>query len=231
MKAVMKRKTSRPASIGREDIVKCALKMLDRSAGTTLTLRGIARELDCLLGSINYHFDNLAELEDVVTVRLLERLPVLDAARPEPLRQQLVELGLALIDAHSRHSYLLLARGPHSIELGVAQARQCWSALRTLGLPEHIAILCHEVVHSVALARGTIMLRLRNGGESAYASYEDAIRKAGKAPPYKLTAASYTPKKAEPHHRALLEEVIEALLRGFGAGSAPETSAVGRRDS
>ncbi len=218
MRVVAKAVPGRPSAYNRDDIVDCALELLVRDGVAALTLRGVARELGCVLGTINYHFDNLADFEDAVAARFLERLPVLDAARPEPLREQLVELGLALIDIHSTHPYLRQVAGPISIEIAARQLQQDWSTLQTLGMPENVAMLCVEVVSSLAHNRGTEMHRLRNGGETALRLSEELSRKVGKASEIKLTAASYTAKNMESSHRVLLGTAIDTFLRGFGAG-------------
>src|SRR5262245_820307 len=96
----------RPSAFSQDDILECALKLLDRDGVDALTLRGVARELGTVAGTVNYYYANLAELEDAIAARLLSELPTLDAQRRKPLRDQLVELGLALIAMHSRHPYV-----------------------------------------------------------------------------------------------------------------------------
>lgn len=216
MRAVAKAATGRPSAFNRDDIVDGALKMLTRDGVDALTLRGVARELGCVLGTINYHFDNLADLEDAVVARLLERVPVLDAARPELMREQLVELGLAYIEIHSMHPYVRQAVGPISIEIAARQLRQDWSTLQGLGLPERVAMLCLELVSSIAHNRGTEMHRLRNGGETALRLNEELMRKAGAAPATRLTAASYTAESLAPYHRVMLGTIVDTFLRGSG---------------
>lgn len=218
MKAVAKAALGRPSAYNREDIVDCALQLLARDGVQALTLRGIARELGCVLGTINYHFDNLADLEDAVVARLLERLPVLDPARPEPLREQLVELGLAYIDIHSTHPYVRHAAGPVSVEIGARQLLQERSALQTLGLSEQAALLCLEVVSGLAHNRGTEIHRLRKGGESAWRLSEQLSKKVGQVPDIRLTRSSLTAKNMEPIHRELLGTAIDTFLLGFGVG-------------
>lgn len=209
----------------RDDIVDCALELLARNGIEALTMRGLARALGCVLGTINYHFENLADLEDAVAARLQEQLPVLDATRPEPLREQLVALGLALIDLHSRHPYLRQAAGPISIEIAARQLRQHWSTFQALGYPEHVAMLCMEVLQSLAHSRGTQIHRLQNGGESALRLNEEFLRKLGKAPAIKLTAASYTAKNMAPYHRVIFGTAIDTFLRHFEAGDLLEAQA------
>lgn len=216
MKAAAKTAPARRSALNRDDIVDCALKLLLRGGVEAMTMRGVARELGCLLGTINYHFDNLADLEDSVAARLLEQVPVLDTARPEPLREQLLELGLALIRIHSTHPYLRHVVGPISVEIAVRQLRQDWSTLQALGLPEHDAMLCMEVLQNLAHGRGTEMYRLRNGGKAALRVNEELLRKLGKAPAIKLTAASFTAKNMEPLHRVMLGTAVDVFLSGFG---------------
>ncbi len=229
MRAVAKAALGRPSTFNRDDIVDGALALLVRDGVEALSLRGLARELGCVLGTINYHFDNLADLEDAVVARLLERLPVLDAARPEPLREQLVALGLAQIEAHGTHPYLRHVAGPISIEIAARQLRQHWTTLQTLGLPEHLAMLCMEMLSGLAHNRGTEIYRLRNGGERAVHLYQEFSRKLGKAPPMKLTAASFSVKGLEPLHREMLGNAIDIFLRGIEAGDRVKPRAAARR--
>jgi AcrR family transcriptional regulator len=227
MRAVAKAALGRPSTFNRDDIVDGALALLARDGVEALSLRGLARELGCVLGTINYHFDNLADLEDALTARLLERLPVLDAARPEPLREQLVELGLAQIEAHSTHPYLRHAAGPVSIEIAAQQLRQHWITLQSAGLPEHLAMLCIEMLSGLAHNRGTEIYRLRNGGERALHLYQEFSSKLGKAPPGKLTAASFSAEIVDPLNREMLGNAIDIFLRGIEAGDRvrPRTAA------
>lgn len=212
----MKPALGRPSTFKREDIVDCALKMLDRDGVRALTLRGVARELGCVLGTINYYFSNLADLEDAVAVRLMEKVPVLDATRKEPLRDQLVELGLVMIDLHSTHPNLRQAAGPSSIELAAQQLQQQWSALQALGLPEPIAMLCLEMISGLAHNRGTEIYRLRNGGEQALHLHEELVRKAGKTSAIKLKTFIYSPESLEQLHREMLGTAVDIFLRGAG---------------
>lgn len=216
MKSVTKATLGRPSTFKRDDIVDCALGLLDRDGVKALTLRGVARELGCVLGTINYYFDNLADLEDAVTARLLKQVPVLDATRPEPVREQLVELGLAQIEIHSTHPYVRHVVGPISIEIAARQLQQHWSTLQAAGLPEQLAMLCIEVISGLAHNQGSEIYRLRNGGEKALRLYEEFSRKLGKAPASKITASSLTAKNLEPLHRELLGNAIDIFLRGSG---------------
>jgi AcrR family transcriptional regulator len=215
MRAVKKGVPTRQAAFSRDEIVECALNLLTRDGEEALTVRGVARELGCLPGTINYHFDNLADLEDTVAARLIERLPVLDAARPEPLRDQLVEIGLALIDVISAYPRIRHIIGPVSTDVGARQLRQNWSALQSVGLSEDAAILFMEMVQSFARGRGTELHRLRSGGEPALLLSEELMKKVGRPLPSRLTASDCTAKGMEPFHRTYLGTAIDALLAGF----------------
>lgn len=232
MRAVVKGVLGRPSTFNRDDIVDSTLELVARNGIEALTLRGLARELGCVLGTINYHFSNLADLEDAVAARLLERMPVLDASRPEPLREQLVELGLAMIDINSTHPYLRQVVGPISIEIAARQLQQHWGTLQTLGLPEQVAMLCMEVVSGLAHNRGTEIYRLRNGGEQALRLNEEFLKKLGKAPTAKLTATSFSAKSMESLHREMLGSAIDIFLRGSGAADqVKKTRAAARKTS
>lgn len=208
----------RPPAFSRDDILKCALKVLDRDGVEALTMRGLARELDTGLGTINHYFANLADLEDALAARLLAALPVLDAKKSAPIRDQLVELGLALIHLHSRHPHLRHITGSASADVGAQHLRQNWDALEGLGLPEEDAVLCMDIVFSLAYSHGTDLHRVQSGGERAVRLSEELWKKAGKtAPPAKLTVSAFTPEKLAPIHRALLERAIDTFLRGCRA--------------
>lgn len=230
-KASAKAAPGRPSAYRRDDIVDCALHMLVRDGIEGMTLRGVARELGCVLGTINYHFDNLADLEDAVVARLMERIPVLDAASRVPLREQLVEIGLAYARVHSMHPYVRQVAGPMSIEIAARQLRQDWATLQALGLPEQAAMLCMELVSALAHNRGTEMHRMRHGGETALRLSEEFMGKAGMAPPTRLTAADFTVESMEPYLRTLFGAAIDAFLAGLGAQQKPAKRGKARKTS
>lgn len=217
MSALAKAAIGRPSTFSRDDIVDAALQLLEREGVKALSLRGVARALGCVLGTINYHFENLADLEDAVTARLLERLPVLDAARSLPLREQLVELGLAQIDAHSMHPYLRHIAGPVSVGIAARQLRQHWSALQALGMPEPLAMLCIEVISGLAHNRGSEIHRLHNGGEQALRLHQELLRKAGKMPDGNVKLSDLSAENLAPMHRSMLGAAIDLFLRDFDA--------------
>lgn len=216
MTKVRKAVLGRPSTLNREDIVDCAMKLLDKNGVEAMTLRGIARELGCVLGTINYYFKNLADLEDAIIARLTGQLPALDVSRAEPIREQLVELGLAMIRVHSTHPYLRQVAGPISIEISARHLRKSWATLQDLGLPERLATLCMEVISGIAHNQGTQIYRLRNGSERVLQLYEDFARKLGKAPASKITASNFTVKAVEPLHREMLSNAVDIFLRGSG---------------
>ena len=95
--ATVKKAPGRPRAFTRDDILDCAMELLDRDGADALSLRAVARRLGTVLGTLYNYFDNLADLEDEVAARLIAQLPHLDPQRPEPVREQLLQLGLALI--------------------------------------------------------------------------------------------------------------------------------------
>lgn len=217
MRSVAKAALGRPSTFNREDLVDSTLALVERDGIEALTLRGLARELGCVLGTINYHFGNLADLEDAVVARLLGRLPVLDVTRAQPLREQLVELGLVMIDLHSTHPYLRQVAGPISIAIAARQLQQQWSALQALGLPEDTAMLCVEVVSGLAHNRGTELYRLRKGGEHAMRLHEELVKKAGKTSEVGLRETINDAKAMESFNRKTLGNAVDIFLRGSGA--------------
>ncbi|MES2489735.1 MAG: hypothetical protein V4607_08075 [Pseudomonadota bacterium] len=229
MRTVVKPALGRPSTFKREDIVDCALKMLDRDGVKALTLRGVARELGCVLGTLNYYFSNLADLEDAVTARLLEQVPVLDTMRAEPVREQLVELGLAQIEIHSMHPYVRHVAGPISIEIAARQLQQHWSTLQSVGLTEQLAMLCVEVVSGLAHNRGSEIYRLRTGGEQALRLHQEFSKKLERAPSIKLAPNSIDAKSMEPLHREMLGNAIDIFLRGSGIEEKAKTRSTARK--
>lgn len=231
MRAVAKAAPGRPSTFNRDDMVDCALALMARDGVEAMSLRGMARELGCVLGTVNYHFANLADLKDAVTARLLERLPTLDATRPEPLREQLVELGLALIEVHSTYPHVLNVSGPISIEIAAHQLRREWSTLQALGLPEPVAMLVTDVLQSLARARGTEMYRLRHGGEQALRLNEMLMQKLGMPLAGKITADRFTADNMAPYHRVMLGTAIDTFLRGSGIAEPVKKRPAARKAS
>jgi AcrR family transcriptional regulator len=210
MRAVAKAAPGRPSTFNRDDMVDCALALMARDGVEAMSLRGMARELGCVLGTVNYHFANLADLKDAVTARLLERLP---------------------IEVHSTYPHVLNVSGPISIEIAAHQLRREWSTLQALGLPEPVAMLVTDVLQSLARARGTEMYRLRHGGEQALRLNEMLMQKLGMPLAGKITADRFTADNMAPYHRVMLGTAIDTFLRGSGIAEPVKKRPAARKAS
>lgn len=204
----------RPRSLDRADIVGCALAVLDRDGVNALTLRGVARELGIALGTLNNYFSSLAALEDAVAAQLMAQMPVLDAKSRQPLRDQLVDMGMELINAHSLHPYLRHITGRESVIIGTQWVLSCRAALVARGLSGNDAALCLEMVQSIAYGRGVELHRLRNRDPVVMEQIMAYLRKTG-TPTARLKAADFTPEKMAPANRISLQRAMEVLLGGF----------------
>lgn len=219
----------RQTAFSRDEIVACALKMLATEKIEALTLRGVARELGCLPGTINYHFENLADLQDAIAASLVERLPVLDAARPQPIKDQLVELSLALIDVISVFPTIRNSLGPISYEIAARQLQQYWLTMQGLGLSEDEAVLFMDMLQAFARSRGSQMHRLRTGGEAALRMEEALLARVGRPAPKKFKKSDFTAQAMEPFHREYVGMAMDALLAGFPAqGSSQRRTKSGK---
>src|SRR3546814_6199650 len=82
----------------RQEIVQCAIRMLDRDGQATLTFRVVARELDITVGALSRYFNNLADLQDEVAAQIMATLRPLSAVSKRGLRAQLLQFGVEFLE-------------------------------------------------------------------------------------------------------------------------------------
>src|SRR3546814_13646778 len=86
----------------RQEIVQCAIRMLDGDGQATLTCRAVARELDITVGALSRYFKNLADLQDEVAAQIMATLRPLSAVSKRGLREQLLQFGVEIGRASCR---------------------------------------------------------------------------------------------------------------------------------
>lgn len=142
-------------STSREEIVECAIRLLDRHGPETLTLRGVARELGVAMGALYRYFKNLADLEDEVAAKIMSQMRQLDASAKEDLREQLVLLGMDMFAMHRRYPYLLKIEGPATARVAARHTRSFLSTLMDAGVAFEAAIALYSTLGSLAYSWGT----------------------------------------------------------------------------
>lgn len=146
----------------REEIVQCTISMLDREGPDALTFRAVARELGISVGALSRYFKNLADLEDEVVAQIMSALRPLDASSKLSLRDQLVRLGMDLLEIHSAHPYLLQINGPASAAVNARHTRQSMEALLAAGFEFERALALFSMVGNLPYAWGVQHARQSN---------------------------------------------------------------------
>lgn len=143
----------RPSS-SRQEIVQCAIRMLDREGPETLTFRAVAREFGITVGALSRYFKNLADLEDEVAARLMAEIRPFDAQSKRGPREQLLRFGTELLELHQAHPYLLKIHGPSSAAVAARHTRQCMEVMRKAGVDFERGMAAFSMVGSLAFAWG-----------------------------------------------------------------------------
>jgi AcrR family transcriptional regulator len=148
-----KRPGPRP-STSREDIVQCAIRMLDREGPDTLTFRAVARELGITVGALARYFESLVDLQDEVAAKIMSDLRPLDATSKVSMREQLLRLGMEWLDINRAHPYLLTIHGAASATMVARHTGRCVKALLDTGLDLERALAIYSIVGNLAYAWG-----------------------------------------------------------------------------
>lgn len=149
--------TPRPGprpSRSRQEIVECAIQMLNREGPEALTFRAVARELGIAVGALSRYFKSLADLEDEVAARIMSELRPLSATSKLSLRDQLERFGRQLLDINRAHPYLLQIQGPATARMIGRHTRQSLNAFREAGLEMDRAMAIYSTVANLAYAWG-----------------------------------------------------------------------------
>jgi AcrR family transcriptional regulator len=138
----------------RQEIVRCAIRMLDREGPEALTFRAVARELGIAVGALSRYFRNLADLKDEVAAKIMAAVRPLDAAGKLELREQLVRLGMDWLEINRAHPYLVAIHGPASATMFARQTGQCLRVLMEVGIDVERALAIYSMVGNLAYAWG-----------------------------------------------------------------------------
>lgn len=141
-------------STSRQEIVQCAIRMLDRKGPEALTFRAMARELGITVGALSRYFKNLADLQDEVAASIMSGLRPLDAASKTGLREQLLRLGMATLEINLAHPYLVTIHGPASAAVVARHSHQCLKVLLDAGIDFDRAIAIYSMVGNLAYGWG-----------------------------------------------------------------------------
>ena len=141
--------------MSREAIVQCTLRMLDREGPDALTFRAVARELGITVGALSRYFRNLADLEDEVAAKIMSGVRPLEASGRTALRQQLLRLGMDVLEISRAHPYLAKIHGVASATVVARHARECLRVLVDAGLSFDRAMALYSLVGSLPAAWGS----------------------------------------------------------------------------
>lgn len=141
-------------STSRQEIVQCAIRMLDREGVEALTFRAVARELDIAVGALSRYFKNLADLEDEVSAQILSELHPLDPNSKRSMRDQLLRFSMDLLEINHAHPYLLTINGPASAAIVARHMKQGIEALLKAGFDLDRALAIYSMVSTLPYAWG-----------------------------------------------------------------------------
>lgn len=141
-------------STSRQEIVQCAIRMLDREGPEALTFRAVARELGVTVGALSRYFRNLADLEDEVAASLMGGIRSFDPASRQGPREQLLRFGMDLLEMHEAHPYLLKVNGPSSATVIAGHTRRCMEVMQKAGIDFERGMAAFSIVGSLAFAWG-----------------------------------------------------------------------------
>lgn len=197
----------RPSS-SRQEIVQCTIRMLDREGPEALTFRAVARELDVTVGALSRYFKNLADLEDEVAARIMSDLSPLDGKGS--LRQQLLRLGMDLLEINRAHPYLLKIHGPASAAVVARHTRQSLKVLVDAGIDFDHALAIYALLGNLPYTWGAQSARRSTPGHEAKLAEAYMIEMAEFSPQIKALFADTSTAR----YRRWLLIYIDALLAG-----------------
>lgn len=149
-------------STSRQEIVQCAIRMLDRVGPETLTFRAVSRELDMTVGALSRYFKNLADLEDEVAAQIMSELRPLEGKSKSTLRDQLLRMSMDLLEICRARPYLVKIHGPASARVSARQTRQCMKVMLEAGIEFDRAMAIYSLVGSVPNAWATAIAQPQN---------------------------------------------------------------------
>jgi AcrR family transcriptional regulator len=145
----------RRPGFSRNQIVGCALRLVEREGAAALSFRAVARELDITAGTLARYFPNLADLQDAVAAAIWSEVKPLKSGSTRALRDQLLRSAMSLMDATRKHPYLVSIQGPAS---AAALARLSATGVKVLlqaGIGLERAAAIYSMVMQLAYVWGT----------------------------------------------------------------------------
>jgi len=86
----------RPKKVSREQIVVAALDVMEKEGFAALSMRSLARELGINHSTLYNYVEHIGEVEKAALDVLMDRIPMPDRTRTEPIRAQLIDHLLAV---------------------------------------------------------------------------------------------------------------------------------------
>lgn len=151
----------------RDEIVGCALRLMDREGHAALSFRAVARELGMTVGALSRYFPNLADLQDAVAAEVMSTVRPLQAGSKANLREQLARYGMELMEVTRAHPYLAEIHGPASASVISRSMAQSLRVLMNAGIPFERALVICSVVANLAQSWGTRDARIRTPEQKA----------------------------------------------------------------
>lgn len=203
--------TERPATGGRERILRATLELVADGGVAEVTNRRVAKAAGVSLGSLTYHFETQADLLRESLLLYVEE----ETARRERLAEQLSGLELTLEQAAAAVEQLIASaldipeqlaelelhlhasRDPELREASrrsfAAHDRVAAAALSALGVPDPEA----HAAKVVALMSGLAVRRLAGGGQDASGTAEALVALVRGLPPARPHASDPNDLKAD----------------------------------
>jgi AcrR family transcriptional regulator len=195
-----------------DDILRCALGILDAKGHEALTFRAVAAALGTSHQALYNYFPSRADLEDAIAARLIADVRPLSPARAEPLREQLVQFALDLIHTFSLHPYLRQISGPACAAISGRLHSENLRVLVAAGIDGGRAYGCQLVLQFVAAGQGVELHRARRTPKATWrkmaVAYSQQLTQG--LPASVLRALAATDPQARV--RSTIEMIIDAFL-------------------
>ena len=221
----------RPRKLNAEAILQAALEIIDELGADKLSMRSLASRLQVQANAVYTHFDNLEAINEALIEKLLERVPVPDAASKTPLREQLIDYFVALRSNLMLHPRVTTGRVGSPAWVRNAQHLDCVLAqLAARNVDMAVAEVAANALMGIALMSATQANAYRNENATSNLRKAQAVVKELKAP--HLVAMMNLPNvKLAPDQRIryLLGAVIDGLLPASVAKGGKGIKGVGAR--
>ncbi len=188
--------------------------IINEQGASKLSIRSLAKSLGVQTNAIYTHYDNLDAIEEAVVVRLLDQIPLPDAASPEPLRDQLVEHFVALRSALIVHPQVTTGRVGSPAWIANARHLECaFTQLAARGVDMSTAQVAYSALSGVTLMSAAHTNAYRNADEQGDHRHALASLKAGNATQVlKMMELPQMKLPVEERFRRLIGALIDQLL-------------------